>query len=110
MTTVTADQARECTAEEGKRWQERYTTGYVHGKSDTLNPHAVIRADLLIDVPAEIPGECGARYVARHLELAYAIGYTRAVAWYSAHPYGTAPLAALRAYNAAHEAIEAVEA
>lgn len=74
--------ARECTPDEGAQWQERYTTGYCHGRSDTLNGD--VRWDVVTEIPAEIPGETGARYVARHLDLAYRIAYTRAVAFYAA--------------------------
>ena len=86
MTALTAEReclvTREATAEESALWQSRYTTGYAHGRSDALCGR--VRADAVLAViPAELPGETGSRYVARHLDLAYRIGYTRAVAWYA---------------------------
>ena len=75
--------SREATPEESALWQARYTTGYQHGRGDTLNGD--VRADVVLAViPAEVPGETGSRYVARHLDDAYRIGYTRAWQWYSA--------------------------
>lgn len=81
--TATAASAvqRECTADEGSQWKERYTTGYQHGRSDMLN--GSVRERVLLSPPAEVPGETGAQYVARHADLAYRIGYTRACQWYA---------------------------
>jgi len=75
LTTATVQ--RECTEAEGALWQERFTAGYSHGRQDAKWNQ--VRADVLCDVPAELPGETGARYVARHVDLAYRIGYTGAV-------------------------------
>ena len=94
--TVTADASgacmtqlgtvqREATPEQGALWQARYTTGYRHGRGDMLNGRD-LRADcVLAEIPGELPGETGARYVARHVDDAYRIGYTRACCWYAAH-------------------------
>lgn len=72
---------RECTPGEGQRWQAQHGDGYRVGAGDA-------RADRapriqLIPVPAEIPGETGSRYVARHVAQAWPIGYTTGYAWTS---------------------------
>ena len=77
MTTVTLERQRECTEAEGELWRERYTAGYSHGRADARWNQ--VRDDVLVDVPAELPFETGAQYVARHVDLAYRIGYTGAV-------------------------------
>ena len=67
---------RECTPEEGQLWQERYGDGYAAARGDILW-NAGPRIDL-IEIPAELPGECGAQYAARHVGQAWEIGYTAA--------------------------------
>lgn len=75
MTQVTHVQ-RECTEAEGQLWQERHGDGYRAGRGDGRWNRAP-RIDL-IDIPPELPGECGAQYVARHVGIAWEIGYTHA--------------------------------
>lgn len=72
---------RECTAQEGERWQRRYSEGYQMGKSDARwNQPARIQ---IIPKPPELPYECGSQYVARHVSQAWEIGYSDA--WRFAH-------------------------
>lgn len=66
----------ECTPEQGQLWQAQYGDGYSAGRGDGKGCGS--RDGALIDIPAELPGENGAEYVARHAELAWRIGYTRA--------------------------------
>jgi len=74
---------REATADESAQWQRQYTAGYEHGRSDArFQPGP--RDGALIDIPAEVPGETGAQYVARHLPVAWRVGYARAWEFYSA--------------------------
>jgi hypothetical protein len=73
---ATAVVQRECSAEEGQRWQSRFGEGYRAGRDD-VRWNAGPRIPL-IEVPEEHPGECGAQYVARYVDLAWEIGYTRA--------------------------------
>lgn len=68
----------ECTADQAAAWQQQYHRGYVHGKSDARTGIAYADA-LLAEIPPVDPYETGAAYVARNLELAYRIAYTRAV-------------------------------
>jgi hypothetical protein len=76
MPAITEPQ-RECTPEESQLWRERYSDGYKAGRGDVQ--WNSVRGDLVIDIPAELPGECGAQYVARHVGIAWQIGYTSAV-------------------------------
>ena len=72
---ATIERQRECTAEEGQRWQERHGEGYRVGRGDARCGRE--RIDL-INVPPERPAEeTGAQYVARHVGIAWEIGYTR---------------------------------
>jgi hypothetical protein len=80
MTAVASEVQRECTPAEGAVWRDRFTTGYVHGRRDVLSRR--LRGDALCVIPADVPGETGARYVARNLDAAYRIGYTRAFYFY----------------------------
>lgn len=66
----------ECTAAQGATWQARHSDGYQAGRGDTRRGHGNRIA--LIDVPPELPGENGAQYVARHVGIAWEIGYTEA--------------------------------
>src|SRR5262249_39048894 len=76
---------RECTEEEGNRWQAEHKRGYEQGRSDSR--WSQVRPDLVLaEIPPELPYETGAQYVARYVDLAYRVGYTGAVRWYSAHP------------------------
>jgi hypothetical protein len=72
---------RECTPQEGQTWHDRYSVGYRLGRDDLIIRRTV-RESWLIEIPAELPGENGAQYVARHVEIARQIGYTGAVKWY----------------------------
>ena len=64
---------RECTAEEGQRWQHDHSDGYAAGRGDGRWDRAPRIP--LIDIPPDIPGETGSAYVARHVGNAWAIGY-----------------------------------
>jgi len=68
-------QQRECTPDEGSLWRERYTDGYSTGRGDGRANRAP-RMEL-VTIPAEVPGENGSQYVARHVGIAREIGYTR---------------------------------
>ena len=67
---------RECTSEESQRWRRDYTDGYQAGRGDA-RWNAAARIPLIV-IPPEVPSESGAAYVARHLGIAWQIGYTRA--------------------------------
>ena len=67
---------RECTPEEGQRWQQDHSAGYAAGRGDGRWERVPRIA--LIDVPADVPGETGSSYVARHLGIAWQIGYSSA--------------------------------
>lgn len=77
--TITADtvqRQRECTPDEAARWQANYSEGYRVARGDILwNQQPRIG---LVAIPPEIPFETGAQYVARHVDDAWAIGYTAA--------------------------------
>jgi hypothetical protein len=75
MTTVTAEPGP-CTQEQAAQWSDQFGEGYRVGRGDA-RWNAAPRIPL-IEVPAEIPGETGSRYVTRYVHLAFAIGYTRA--------------------------------
>lgn len=64
---------RECTAEEGERWRRDRGDGYQAGRGDGRwnRPPRIP----LIEVPPDLPGECGAQYVARHVGIAWQMGY-----------------------------------
>ena len=66
----------DCTPEQGEQWQARYGDGYAAGRGDARWGRQPRIA--LIEIPAEIPGETGSQYVARHVEQAWEIGYSRA--------------------------------
>lgn len=76
MATATVTAPRMCTPEEGQRWQHDYSEGYRVGRGDA-RWNAAPRIGL-IEIPAELPGEYGAQYVARCVGIAWQIGYTRA--------------------------------
>jgi hypothetical protein len=67
---------RECTPEEGQRWQRDHSDGYATGRADGYW-HRAPRIEL-IKIPPDIPGETGAAYVARHVGIAWQIGYSAA--------------------------------
>jgi len=67
---------RECTAEEGQQWQRDHSGGYAAGRGDGRQDRAPRTG--LIGIPADVPGETGASYVARHLGIAWQIGYSAA--------------------------------
>jgi hypothetical protein len=73
----------ECTPEQGKQWQTRYTDGYCHGRRDARDGR--INRAYVVAIPAELPMETGAQYVTRHLGQAWEIGYTAAVHYQVAH-------------------------
>ena len=77
MQTSMTDHQREATAGESAQWQERYGDGYQAGRGDARWNRGP-RDGALTEIPAELPGETGAQYVARHVALAWRIGYTRA--------------------------------
>ncbi len=79
---------RECTPEEGKRWQEQRSEGYRVALGD-IKWNAEPRIPL-VDEPREVPGETGAQYVARHVSQAWELGYSAAWRW----EYGKAARAA----------------
>lgn len=70
---------RECTPDEGALWSAQYSEGYRVGRGD-IAWNAGPRVEL-VAIPAELPYETGAQYVARHVGQAWAIGYARAWAW-----------------------------
>lgn len=61
------------------RWVEQRTEGYRVACGDILwnQPPRVP----LVSEPAEVPGECGAQYVARHVDRAWELGYAAAWRW-----------------------------
>jgi len=65
---------RECTPEEAQRWTREHRDGYAAGRGDGRWGRAP-RIDL-IEVPPDIPGETGSAYVARHVGIAWQIGYS----------------------------------
>ena len=70
---------RECTPAEGKCWQEQRCEGYRVARGDILwdqEPRIP-----LVGEPAEVPGETGAQYVARHVGQAWELGYAAAWRW-----------------------------
>jgi len=73
---LTAERPAECTAEQAGLWAERYQDGYRTGRGDA-RWNAAPRIEL-IAIPAEVAYETGAQYVARHVSIAWQIGYTRA--------------------------------
>lgn len=75
---IVAAQA-ECTEEQGATWRERHSDGYQAGRGDARRGHG--NRFELIEVPAELPGENGAQYVARHVGIAWSIGYAEAWAY-----------------------------
>lgn len=84
--TSTIELAPECTAEQGADWSARFGAGYAAGRSDArFRQMQAPREGALIAIPADLPGETGAQYVTRHLELAWRIGYTRAWDYERAH-------------------------
>ena len=86
--TAPPEVQRECTPEEGERWSSQYGEGYRVARGD-IQWNQPPRVDLVV-IPAELPFECGAQYVARHVGQAWLIGYARAWAW----EYGKAARAA----------------
>lgn len=72
----------EATPEQAARWKRQHSDGYRAGRGDA---RARSQRMALVDVPAELPGETGAQYVARCLPDAWAIGYTRGYTWECAH-------------------------
>lgn len=82
--TVTETVARECSAEESELWRAEYTEGYRVGRGDAhALPYPRVREGwLLPSIPAELPGETGAQYVARNVSQARQVGYTRAWLYY----------------------------
>jgi hypothetical protein len=88
---------RECTADEGAAWQRLFGDGYATGRGDARRGHG--NRFPVIDVPAELPGENGARYVARHVGIAWEIGYANAWAWYSSHLPASATATDSRAWT-----------
>ena len=75
METITRTSRVECTAAQGEQWQAQYGEGYAVGRRCAQWGDS--REGALIDIPPEMPGETGSRYVARHIALAWRIGYTR---------------------------------
>jgi hypothetical protein len=76
MAIAVAERQAECTPEQGDLWSERYQDGYQAGRGDARfgrDPRMEV-----VTVPAEVPFENGAQYVARHVEQAWAIGYASA--------------------------------
>ena len=74
MSVTEITRARECTAEQAAQWTARYSDGYKAGRGDAKWGQP--RDGALVDIPAEVPGECGSVYAARHLGIAWRIGYT----------------------------------
>ena len=74
---------RECTPEEAKRWTHDYSDGYAAGRGDGRWNRAPRIP--LIDVPPDIPGETGSAYVARHVGIAWQIGYSAAYRYAREH-------------------------
>lgn len=74
---------RECTAGEARRWTHDHSDGQAAGRGDGRWNRAP-RVPL-IDIPADIPGETGAAYVARHVGIAWQIGYSAAYRYAREH-------------------------
>ena len=74
-----AEVQRECTPAEGEQWSAQYSEGYRVARGD-IRWNAGPRVEL-VPIPAELPFETGAQYVARHVGQAWQIGYARAWAW-----------------------------
>ena len=74
METITRTSRVECTAAQGEQWQAQYGEGYAVGRRCAQWGDS--REGALIDIPPEVPGECGSVYAARHLGIAWRIGYT----------------------------------
>lgn len=75
---------RECTPAESEQWTAQHGEGYRAGAGDA-------RADRapriqLVPIPADVPGETGSRYVARHVGRAYAIGYSSGYMYTAGRP------------------------
>lgn len=69
----------ECTPAESVLWQDKYSDGYRTARGDiTWNQPPRVE---LIEIPPERPFETGAEYVARHVRLAWMIGYAAAWRW-----------------------------
>ena len=69
---------REATEAEAEEWRAEFTDGYRAGRGDAIAGRGPRDGWLLASVPAELPFETGAQYVARCLPDARRIGYTRA--------------------------------
>jgi hypothetical protein len=67
----------ECTAEQAQQWERRFSDGYRAARGD-IGGNAGPRIELAPGVPADVPGENGAEYVARHVGRAWEIGYVSA--------------------------------
>lgn len=74
---------RECTPEEAERWTREHSDGYATGRSDGRwsRPPRI----QLIEVPPDLPCETGSQWAARHLESAWAIGYSSAYRYAREH-------------------------
>lgn len=65
---------RECTPEEARQWTREHGDGYAAGRGDgRWNRPPRIE---LIEIPPDLPNECGAQYVARHIGIAWQVGYS----------------------------------
>ena len=74
---------RECTPEEAQTWTREHGDGQAVGRGDgRLNRPPRIP---LIEIPPDLPGECGAQYVARHVGIAWQLGYSRAYRYAREH-------------------------
>lgn len=69
----------ECTPEQSVLWQDKFSDGYRTARGD-IQWNAGPRVDL-VPIPAEVAGETGAEYVARHVSQAWMIGYASAWRW-----------------------------
>lgn len=74
---------RECTPEEAQRWTREHSDGYQAGRGDGRWGRAPRIP--LIEIPPDLPGECGAQYVARHIGIAWQIGYSGAYRYAREH-------------------------
>ncbi len=77
----------ECTPEQNERWRTQYSEGYRVGRGD-VQWNAEPRIPL-VSIPAEMPGETGAEYVAKHAGLAWQIGYARAYRFESGRTFAS---------------------
>ena len=84
MTSTDAVQ-RECTPEEAAKWVSDRNEGYVRGLWDARQSR--LPAVPIGDAPAEVPGECGAQYVARHVGIAWQLAYVEGWRWGESHRY-----------------------